>query len=306
MGGKKIKSSGCNITTLGGGRHAVLYVCCCLIICLSLMDFFQEELAAKVAEQQAAVMAAGLLDKKESEDSSAVIGPSMLEPEPFHAEVKAAVLFFFGTLRFIHALDMFAEAITFEYTLRLSVLFRLCKRAGENITDTLAWRHLFLVCLIDGWKCNGRQKESQGGEGEKVYPHCSGNQLGGRQSVGLGDRWVRTWIFVHLNTIKHSDVQDVSVKMLTLFSFYQMTSVYSVETLAMRSMTTSWPGPSADIRLSSKLRFSALYFVGLLHRIYARNRPKAMLRSFVFYFFSVRFELCFSFVHISAKGIVRY
>ncbi|KAG7235504.1 hypothetical protein INR49_002640 [Caranx melampygus] len=32
-----------------------------------------EELAARVAEQQAAVMAAGLLDKKESEDSSAVI-----------------------------------------------------------------------------------------------------------------------------------------------------------------------------------------------------------------------------------------
>lgn len=55
--------------------------------------FFQEELAAKVAEQQAAVMAAGLLDKKESEDSSAVIGPSMMEPEPFHAEVKAIVYY---------------------------------------------------------------------------------------------------------------------------------------------------------------------------------------------------------------------
>ncbi|XP_075897150.1 RNA-binding protein 42 [Nelusetta ayraudi] len=50
-----------------------------------------EELAAKVAEQQAAVMAAGLLDKKESEDSSAVIGPSMLEPEPFHAETAENV-----------------------------------------------------------------------------------------------------------------------------------------------------------------------------------------------------------------------
>lgn len=45
-----------------------------------------EELAARVAEQQAAVMAAGLLDKKESEDSSAVIGPSMPEPEPPHPE----------------------------------------------------------------------------------------------------------------------------------------------------------------------------------------------------------------------------
>ncbi|XP_059194256.1 RNA-binding protein 42 [Centropristis striata] len=45
-----------------------------------------EELAARVAEQQAAVMAAGLLDKKESEDSSAVIGPSMPEPEPPHTE----------------------------------------------------------------------------------------------------------------------------------------------------------------------------------------------------------------------------
>ncbi|KAM3613632.1 uncharacterized protein V6R79_002796 [Siganus canaliculatus] len=45
-----------------------------------------EELAARVAEQQAAVMAAGLLDKKESEDSGSVIGPSMPEPEPVHAE----------------------------------------------------------------------------------------------------------------------------------------------------------------------------------------------------------------------------
>ncbi|XP_068189040.1 RNA-binding protein 42 isoform X2 [Antennarius striatus] len=41
-----------------------------------------EELAARVAEQQAAVMAAGLLEKKESEDSGAVIGPNMPEPEP--------------------------------------------------------------------------------------------------------------------------------------------------------------------------------------------------------------------------------
>ncbi|XP_022068006.1 RNA-binding protein 42 [Acanthochromis polyacanthus] len=45
-----------------------------------------EELAARVAEQQAAVMAAGLLDKKESEDSGAIIGPSMPEPEPVHPE----------------------------------------------------------------------------------------------------------------------------------------------------------------------------------------------------------------------------
>ncbi|XP_070691617.1 RNA-binding protein 42 [Pempheris klunzingeri] len=45
-----------------------------------------EELAARVAEQQAAVMAAGLLDKKESEDSTTVIGPSMPEPEPPHIE----------------------------------------------------------------------------------------------------------------------------------------------------------------------------------------------------------------------------
>ncbi|XP_037639560.1 RNA-binding protein 42 [Sebastes umbrosus] len=45
-----------------------------------------EELAARVAEQQAAVMAAGLLAKKESEDSGAVIGPNMPEPEPPHTE----------------------------------------------------------------------------------------------------------------------------------------------------------------------------------------------------------------------------
>lgn len=45
-----------------------------------------EELAARVAEQQAAVMAAGLLDKKDNEDSSTVIGPSMPEPEPPHSE----------------------------------------------------------------------------------------------------------------------------------------------------------------------------------------------------------------------------
>ncbi|CAI5678354.1 RNA-binding protein 42 isoform X1 [Oreochromis niloticus] len=45
-----------------------------------------EELAARVAEQQAAVMAAGLLSKKESEDSSTVIGPSMPEPEPPQTE----------------------------------------------------------------------------------------------------------------------------------------------------------------------------------------------------------------------------
>lgn len=51
------------------------------------MCFFQEELAVRVAEQQAAVMAAGLLDKKESEDSNAVIGPSMPEPELSHTEV---------------------------------------------------------------------------------------------------------------------------------------------------------------------------------------------------------------------------
>lgn len=41
----------------------------------------------RVAEQQAAVRAAGLLDKKESEDSNAVIGPSMPEHEPPHTEV---------------------------------------------------------------------------------------------------------------------------------------------------------------------------------------------------------------------------
>ncbi|XP_022609381.1 RNA-binding protein 42 [Seriola dumerili] len=45
-----------------------------------------EELAARVAEQQAAVMAAGLLDKKESDNSGTVIGPSMPEPEPPHIE----------------------------------------------------------------------------------------------------------------------------------------------------------------------------------------------------------------------------
>ena len=55
------------------------------------MWIFQEELAARVAEQQAAVIAAGLLDKKENDDSSAVIGPSMPEPEPPHTEVSLQV-----------------------------------------------------------------------------------------------------------------------------------------------------------------------------------------------------------------------
>ncbi|XP_029927363.1 RNA-binding protein 42 isoform X2 [Myripristis murdjan] len=45
-----------------------------------------EELAVRVAEQQAAVLAAGLLDKKESEDNSSVIGPSMPDAEPSHTE----------------------------------------------------------------------------------------------------------------------------------------------------------------------------------------------------------------------------
>ena len=56
-------------------------VCVCVCLC------FQEELAARVAEQQAAVMAAGLLEKKEAEDSSAVIGPSMPDPGPAPTEV---------------------------------------------------------------------------------------------------------------------------------------------------------------------------------------------------------------------------
>ncbi|XP_027886584.1 RNA-binding protein 42 isoform X1 [Xiphophorus couchianus] len=46
-----------------------------------------EELAARVAKQQAAVMAAGLLDRKDSDESSSVIGPSMPEPEVPHIEV---------------------------------------------------------------------------------------------------------------------------------------------------------------------------------------------------------------------------
>lgn len=54
---------------------------------MCLLWLLQEELAARVAEQQAAVTAAGLLDKKDSEDSSSVIGPSMPEPEPIHIEV---------------------------------------------------------------------------------------------------------------------------------------------------------------------------------------------------------------------------
>ncbi|XP_077430926.1 RNA-binding protein 42 [Vanacampus margaritifer] len=45
-----------------------------------------EELAARVAEQQAAVTAAGLLVRKDSEDSGAVIGPSMPEREPVRPE----------------------------------------------------------------------------------------------------------------------------------------------------------------------------------------------------------------------------
>ncbi|KAG8009742.1 RNA-binding protein 42, partial [Nibea albiflora] len=62
----------------------VLYQYC--IEAYGVLWMFQEELAARVAEQQAAVMAAGLLDKKESEDGSIVIGPSMPEPEPPHTE----------------------------------------------------------------------------------------------------------------------------------------------------------------------------------------------------------------------------
>ncbi|XP_058504192.1 RNA-binding protein 42 [Solea solea] len=50
-----------------------------------------EELAARVAEQQAAVRAAGLLDRKESDDSGSVIGPSMPEPEPAHPEPVESV-----------------------------------------------------------------------------------------------------------------------------------------------------------------------------------------------------------------------
>lgn len=80
-----------------------------------------------------------------------------------------------------------------------------------------------------------------------------------------------------------------------------MTSVYSVEILAMRSMTTSWPGPSADIRLSSKQRFSALYFVGLLYCIYARNRLKAMLRSF----FSISFLFSLSYILVLCTSPAR-
>ncbi|XP_051577661.1 RNA-binding protein 42 [Myxocyprinus asiaticus] len=46
-----------------------------------------EELSALVAEQQAAVIAAGLLEsKKEPVTDDSVIGPSMPEPEPSHAE----------------------------------------------------------------------------------------------------------------------------------------------------------------------------------------------------------------------------
>lgn len=100
-------------------RHTALYVCCCLIICFSLLDVFQEELAAKVAEQQAAVMAAGLLEKKESEDSSAVIGPSMQEPEPFHTEVKATVFFFFLMKLYDASLSLF--------------FFCLCKTVGQSV-----------------------------------------------------------------------------------------------------------------------------------------------------------------------------
>ncbi|XP_023185365.1 RNA-binding protein 42 isoform X2 [Xiphophorus maculatus] len=50
-----------------------------------------EELAARVAKQQAAVMAAGLLDRKDSDESSSVIGPSMPEPEVPHIEPVESV-----------------------------------------------------------------------------------------------------------------------------------------------------------------------------------------------------------------------
>lgn len=56
------------------------------------MWLFQEELAARVAKQQAAVMAAGLLDRKDSDESSSVIGPSMPEPEVPHIEVMVGSL----------------------------------------------------------------------------------------------------------------------------------------------------------------------------------------------------------------------
>ena len=44
------------------------------------------------------------------------------------------------------------------------------------------------VCLAARRKCHRGQKEIKSGEGEKVYPHGSRDQLGGPQSLGVGVR----------------------------------------------------------------------------------------------------------------------
>lgn len=69
-------------------------------------------------------MAAGLLDKKESEDSSSVIGPSMLEPEPSHTEVRATVAFP-RTLLLMLSLKAYRSigVIMHGYTLHQSIFF---------------------------------------------------------------------------------------------------------------------------------------------------------------------------------------
>lgn len=48
------------------------------------------------------------------------------------------------------------------------------------------------VCVSACGKCYRGQKEGKGGEGEEVYPHRSRDQLGGRQPVGMGFRYLRT------------------------------------------------------------------------------------------------------------------
>lgn len=63
----------------------------------------------RVAEQQAAVMAAGLLDKKESEDNSSVIGPSMPDAEPSHTEVYHTNVFsvYHKVIIFVYGADTY-------------------------------------------------------------------------------------------------------------------------------------------------------------------------------------------------------
>lgn len=89
---------------------------------------------------------------------------------------------------------------------------------------------------------------------------------------------------------------------LTQLFFQQMTFVYSAEISGMRSMTTSWPGRSADIHLFLKRRFSSLLFVCLVFRSFFKSLLKSMFVHF-YYFLFVKYVLQLSIIHIYPLGI---